>query len=92
MKNKLMVLFGGKSVEHDISIITAMQALKNLPKAYDFLPVYVDKNGVWWTAENLQDAKISIFQTVPPRAARSSLPEPVLEASPESASAAFSAP
>lgn len=52
MKN-ILVIFGGKSVEHDISIITAMQVLKNLPKGYNFLPIYIDRDGHWWMADNL---------------------------------------
>ena len=58
MKEKVLILFGGKSVEHDISIITALQTRQFLPKEYDFLPVYVDRNGVWWIAENAFDVKI----------------------------------
>lgn len=58
MKEKVLIVFGGKSVEHDISIITALQAMKNLPNEYEFLPVYIDKEGVWWIADNLQDVKI----------------------------------
>lgn len=53
-----MILFGGKSVEHDISIITALQVAKSLPEQYDYLPVYIDKNGTWWKADNLLDIKI----------------------------------
>lgn len=58
MKEKVLVLFGGESVEHDISIITTLQVLKNLPKYYDFMPVYIDRNGYWWIADNLDDIKI----------------------------------
>lgn len=58
MKEKILVLYGGKSVEHDISVITAMQVLKNLPKQYDYLPVYIDRNGLWWTADNLDNINI----------------------------------
>lgn len=57
MRGKILILFGGKSVEHDISIITAMQTQKCLPKEYDYLPVYVDKNGAWWVADNAFDIK-----------------------------------
>ena len=53
-----MLIYGGKSVEHDISVITAMQVLKFLPESVDVLPVYMDRNGIWWTAENLNDLKI----------------------------------
>ena len=32
MKIKLGVFFGGKSVEHEVSIITALQAIENMDK------------------------------------------------------------
>ena len=54
MKEKSLVVFGGKSVEHDISIITAMQMKRYLE---DFVYVYIDKCGIWWIAENLDDIK-----------------------------------
>lgn len=60
MKEKLLIIFGGKSVEHDISIITALQAMKNLPEKYDSIVVYIDRDGLWWTAENMED--ISIYK------------------------------
>ena len=40
MKIKLGVFFGGKSVEHEVSIITALQAIENIDKEkYDVVPV-----------------------------------------------------
>ncbi len=54
MKN-IAVVFGGKSVEHDISIITAMQVLSNLPQGYNFIPVYIDRDNVFWRADNLDN-------------------------------------
>lgn len=60
MKNRILIVYGGKSVEHDISIITALQAVKFLPKEYETTLVYIDKKGEWWTARNLQD--INIYQ------------------------------
>lgn len=53
----ILVIFGGQSVEHDISIITALQAMKNI-KGYDFMPIYIKPNGVMVTADNLTDEKI----------------------------------
>ncbi len=58
MRKKCLVLFGGKSVEHDISIITALQAVKNLPKEFEPVLVYMDKNGIWWVGDNLSDIEI----------------------------------
>jgi D-alanine-D-alanine ligase-like ATP-grasp enzyme len=41
MKIKLCVLFGGRSVEHEVSIITAIQAINKIDKAkYEIIPDY----------------------------------------------------
>lgn len=42
----IMVLYGGKSVEHDISILTAIQTMKNMNiHKYNIIPVYIRSNG-----------------------------------------------
>ncbi len=47
-KKRLVVLFGGKSTEHEISIISALQAMENLDRSkYDLVPIYVSKSGKW---------------------------------------------
>jgi len=49
-KNKLTVavLFGGRSVEHEVSVITAQQIIAALPRdKYQAVPVYIDKQGRW---------------------------------------------
>lgn len=56
MKN-IAIIFGGKSVEHDISIITALQVVKNLPKC-NLIPVYIKSDGKFVTAENLSKKEI----------------------------------
>ena len=58
MKEKLVVLFGGESVEHDISIITGVQTLRTLKNVEDVMAIYIDKNGLWWVGENFDDSKI----------------------------------
>lgn len=56
MKIKLAVLFGGKSVEHEISIITAVQAMQSLnTEKYDIIPIYITKNNEFYTGELLKD-------------------------------------
>ncbi len=41
----ILVFYGGKSVEHDISVITAIQTLKNINKdKYNVFPIYQTKN------------------------------------------------
>ena len=45
MKIKVGVFFGGKSVEHEVSIITAIQAIENMDKdKYDIVPIYITKD------------------------------------------------
>ena len=45
MKIKVGVFFGGNSVEHEVSIITALQAVENIDKnKYDVIPVYIAKD------------------------------------------------
>lgn len=54
MKIKLGVIFGGKSVEHEISIITANQAMTNVNKEkYEIIPIYISKKGLMYTGQEL---------------------------------------
>lgn len=46
---KLAVIFGGVSTEHDVSVISGTSVISKLDKEkYDILPIYIDKNGVWY--------------------------------------------
>ena len=59
MKIKLGVIFGGVSVEHEVSIITAIQAMNNInDKKYDIIPIYITKDGTWYSGAMLRDIKI----------------------------------
>ena len=58
IKKNLIVLFGGKSVEHDISIITGVQALNAINKnKYNVLPIYINKNGEFLYSNSFFDIK-----------------------------------
>ena len=53
-KTRVAVLFGGRSVEHEVSIITAVQMMAALDTSvYELIPVYLDRSGKWWTGEQL---------------------------------------
>ena len=42
---KIGVIYGGNSLEHDVSIITGLQVMKNLDKKkYQIIPLYLDHN------------------------------------------------
>ena len=54
-KRVIAVIFGGRSVEHDVSVLTGLQFIEALdPGKYEGLPVYVDPLGQWWTGEALK--------------------------------------
>lgn len=48
-KLNVAILFGGKSGEHEVSIMSAMSVMKNLSKEkYNIIPVGIDKDGQWY--------------------------------------------
>lgn len=54
-KLTLACLFGGRAAEHDVSIITGLQAMDNADKnQYDLLPVYIARDGKWYTGDALR--------------------------------------
>lgn len=53
---KVGVFFGGRSVEHEVSVITALQAIHALPRdRLTPVPVYIAKTGAWYTGDALSD-------------------------------------
>jgi len=53
-KKVIAVVFGGRSVEHDVSVLTGLQFLEALdPGKYHGIPVYIDPLGQWWTGDVL---------------------------------------
>lgn len=51
------VLFGSRSVEHEVSIITALQAINTLKASeqYKIVPIYISKQGDYYTGDYLLD-------------------------------------
>ena len=59
MKIKVGVIFGGPTVEHEVSIISAVQAMEHLNKEkYDIYPIYISKDRTWYTGKMLADIDI----------------------------------
>jgi|HubBroStandDraft_3_1064219.scaffolds.fasta_scaffold05192_3 D-alanine-D-alanine ligase len=54
------VAFGGRSVEHDVSIITGLQALSVLEERHAPVPIYIARSGRWYTGEALRE--LSVYQ------------------------------
>ncbi len=58
-KIKVGVIFGGKSVEHEVSIISAIQAINKMDEdKYDVVPIYITKDGTWYSGAMLKDMDV----------------------------------
>jgi hypothetical protein len=56
MKINVGVIFGGKSLEHEISIISAVEAMGYFDKTkYKIIPIYMDKENTLYTGEHLKE-------------------------------------
>lgn len=63
-KIKVGVFFGGKSVEHEISIISMIEATLRLNEdKYEIVPIYITKEGVMYTGEDLLD--LEMYRDIP---------------------------
>ena len=59
MKIKVGVIFGGTTVEHEVSIISAVQAMNHMDtEKYDIVPIYVSKDKNWYTGKMLMEIDI----------------------------------
>ena len=53
---KVGVIFGGDSVEHEVSIISALQAMENIDEEkYEVIPIYISKDRHFYTGIALKD-------------------------------------
>lgn len=59
-KTKLGVIFGGRSTENEVSVLSADSVLKNLDKEkYEIYPIYIEKDGTWYKyIDTLEERKI----------------------------------
>ena len=58
------VFFGGPSVEHEVSVITAMQAIQAMDsEKYQVIPVYTTKTGDLYTGEHL--SSLESYRNIP---------------------------
>ncbi len=55
---QVAVVFGGRSVEHDVSVVTAHQAMAVLAERHEVVPIYVTREGKWLSAPALNDLEV----------------------------------
>lgn len=62
-KTRLAVVFGSRSVEHEVSVITAQQIMAAADaEKYDIVPIYITKQGDWLTGSSLIDPNGAYFR------------------------------
>ncbi len=63
-KLRVAVIFGSRSVEHEVSIISAIQAMDAMDaRRYEPLPIYITKEGTWLTGAELR--RIDSYKDMP---------------------------
>ena len=56
MKKQIGVIFGSRSCEREVAIISAVQLMRHVDREmYDVIPVYIDETGNWYTGEKLKE-------------------------------------
>lgn len=56
MKKSIGIIIGGKTVEHEVSIITGLQVFDNIDKSvYEPRIIYIQKDGTWYVGNSLHD-------------------------------------
>lgn len=64
MKTKIALMFGGRSVEHEVSVISGIQAYMAIDKEkYEITPVYLTKNNEMYVGEDI--GKIENYRDIP---------------------------
>ena len=64
MQTTVAVIFGGKSVEHEVSIISALQAIESMDKErYNVIPVYLTKDNEFYVGSEI--GKIESYRDIP---------------------------
>ena len=59
MKIKVGIIFGGDTVEHEVSVISAIQAMNHIDQEkYEVVPIYITKEKIWYTGKMLMDIEI----------------------------------
>ena len=67
-KKTVGVIFGSRSVEHDVSIVTAQQVMQALDaRKYEVVPIYITRDGRWVSGPGLRDLSTFRSDDIPER-------------------------
>ena len=64
VRKRVAVFFGGRSPEHDVSVVTGLQILGAIdPAQYEAFPVYITPDGAWLTGDVLRKRENYMLDT-----------------------------
>ena len=54
LRKTVAVMFGGRSLEHDVSVVSGLQILHALdPERFAPMPIYIDQQTRWWVGDDI---------------------------------------
>ena len=68
-KYRVAVIFGSRSTEHEVSVVSALQVMSFLSGRHEVIPIYITREGQWLTGSKLMQA--STYKHFNPRDPRS---------------------
>lgn len=65
-KPHILLIYGGKSSEHEVSVRSATHIFRSLnPAKYDISICYIDRDGAWWLVDTVMDRPQSNIKLLP---------------------------
>ncbi|SDT10862.1 D-alanine--D-alanine ligase [Paenibacillaceae bacterium GAS479] len=65
MKTNLYILYGGKSVEHEVSLKTAFTVIRSIDESkFEVFPIYITRDGRWCTPGKLDPKELEMQQLI----------------------------
>src|SRR5579872_7434496 len=59
-KIRVAVLFGGRSGEHEVSLVSAMNVIQNLDRSrFEIVPIGIDKQGSWFLGDDVFNKELN---------------------------------
>ena len=64
MKTRVAVMYGGRSVEHEVSVISGIQALLSIDtEKYETIPVYITKDNQFYVGEDIGKIEALVYDS-----------------------------
>ncbi|MFK7839308.1 MAG: D-alanine--D-alanine ligase [Bdellovibrionales bacterium] len=77
-RKKIAVFFGGRSPEHDVSVVSGLQVLSAIDESrYDAFPVYIAPDGQWYIGDILRERSVYLLSNESLQKTKSVILDPI---------------